>query len=181
MTQIATGIIERASVILREHGYEALTISIMPEKSMLLAENDFFALGVIEFEDVTDLSRVEASAAAELSGRLKDSSGVKRWDAYLVLLSPNRQDDASPLSESVASIVYNTQFFRRIVRWGTSANDQSLFRALRAFLPLTVTTAGPVVSPAERLAGSLPSFGISADEAAAALVRWRESNSDDAP
>jgi len=77
-----------ASLLLRTHQYATHPVTLAPGTTLLLAENDFFAIGLVEFGTPGELSGAEASGAAELLDRLSAEAGAKRWDAYLVLLSP---------------------------------------------------------------------------------------------
>jgi hypothetical protein len=161
-----------AALLLRGHGFVTQPVTLVPGLTLLLAENDFFVVGLVEFATPVDLSSVESASAAEFAARLSDGGGAKRWDAYLVLLSPAAlAGDVMP--ESVTTIVYNTRFLRRIVRWNVGPDEDSLSRALRPFLPLTSAEAGEQSSPLDRLAGQLPSYGISSEDALQALAEWR--------
>lgn len=160
-----------AALLLQTHRYATHPVSLAPGMTLLLAENDFFAVGLVEFNTPAELSGAEAAGAAELADRLSTGAGAKRWDTYLVLLSATLAGDAMP--ESVTTIVYNTRFFRRIVRWNVQPDEDSLSRALRPFLPLTAAQAEQPMSPLNRLAERLPSYGVSAKDAAQAIVRWQ--------
>lgn len=161
-----------AALLLQRHGYATHPVTLAPGLTLLLAENDFFAVGLVEFTTQANLSGVESLGVAELANRLSADAEAKRWDAYLVLLSPAAlASDAMP--ESVTTIVYNTRFLRRIVRWHVQPDEDSLSRALRPFLPLAAAQSGQPMSPLDRLAERLPSYGVSAEDAAQAIVRWR--------
>jgi hypothetical protein len=143
---------------------------------LLLAENDYFALGLMEFGDPEELSASERESAAELAERVSPDAGAKRWDAYLVLLSPTTLGgDAMP--ESVTEIIYNTNFFRRIVRWNVQPDEASLSRALRSFLPFVTAQEESRSNPLTRLAQTLPSYGVSEADGLQEIARWRASGS----
>lgn len=161
-----------AALLLQGHGYQTRSVGIDAGSALLLAENEYFALGLVEFGRPDQLAAAEAAGAAELADRISTEAGAKRWDAYLVLLSSTAQTGAT-LPESVATIVYNTNFFRRIVRWNVQPEDSSLARALRPFLPFTVAPTGLATRPIDRLRQGLRSYGVSEDDADLAIARWQ--------
>jgi len=161
-----------AALLLQAHRYATHSVALASGRTLLLAENDFFAVGVVEFGIPAELSAAEAAGAAELAERLSTGAGVKRWDAYLVLISSSvLAGDAMP--ESVTTIVYNTRFLRRIVRWNVQPGEDSMARTLRPFLPLATAQAGQPMSALDRLAQQLPSYGVPVEDAAQAIARWR--------
>lgn len=161
-----------AALLLRSYGYQTDSAGIGGGATLLLAENDYFALGVAEFEAPAHLSAVEEACASALAKRISTEAGPKRWDAYLILLSTTVQDDET-MPEAVANIVYNTRFFRRLVRWSVAPESNSLERALRPFLPFTAAQAGLSTGPVDRLKESMASYGVSRDEADHAIALWR--------
>lgn len=164
-----------AALVLRGQGYMTQPVALSAGNTLLLAENDFFAMGIVEFNSTAELPAVEARAAGELAERLAAApNGAKSWDTYLVLLSSLvRSEDAMP--EAVTAVVYNTRFLRRIVRWNVQPEEISLARALRPFLPLTTAQTGKSVGAVKLLVERLPSYGVSPESAAEAMAQWRTS------
>jgi hypothetical protein len=144
----------------------------VPTLPFLLAENDYFAIGITEFFSPQELPVIAAAAANALVERIATDAGAKRWDFYLVLVSSVHPDDVV-MPESVTTIVYNTTFFRRVVKWGIEPSELSISEALRAFLPLAATGVAAPVSPMQRLAERLPSYGLSPELAAQTMERFR--------
>jgi hypothetical protein len=161
-----------ASVLLQSHHYVTRSLSVEADVTILLAEDPYFALAIAEFSTSQDLPTAEEAGAAALVEQISPDAGVKRWDAYLVLLS-SASADQHDMPESVTNIVYNTSLFRRIVKWNVTPNAASLDRALRAFIPLASPPNVALMNPVDRLAERLPSFGISRDDAEAAISRFR--------
>ncbi|HEY2044596.1 MAG TPA: hypothetical protein VGH11_18115 [Jatrophihabitans sp.] len=161
-----------ASVFLQSHNYLTRSLAIGGDTTILLAEDPYFALAVAEFSNAQDIAAVEEAGAAALAEQISPNAGVKRWDAYLILLS-SAPADKHDMPESVTNIVYNTSFFRRIVKWNVSPTSASLDRALRAFVPLTSAPNVALAVPVDRLVERLPSFGISSQDAEAAIARFK--------
>jgi hypothetical protein len=146
---------------------------LTPATNLLLAENDYFALGVSEFGGPADLTIAESTSASQLVDHISDRTGAKHWDTYLVLLSTSAQIGEDLIPEAVATIVYDTRFLRRIVRWNVSPDQESLANALRPFLPLPAPQSATASNPLDRLARSLVAYGITDDEATETIERWR--------
>lgn len=161
-----------ASVLLQSHNFVTRSFAIGGEVTVLLAEDPYFALAVAEFSSARDIATVEEAGAAALAEQISPDAGAKRWDAYLILLSSAPADNLD-MPESVTNIIYNTSFFRRIVKWNVSPTSASLDRALRAFVPLTPAPNVALAVPADRLVERLPSFGISSQDAEAAIARFK--------
>jgi hypothetical protein len=129
LVEAATRILER-SAFKTEHGS-------LPGVGgpWLLAENEFFAIGVLAGASLHDLAVVDSVAAAAVLDRLGGTEGgAKRWDAYLVLLTSEPSRDADDRER--VELVYNTRGVRRIVGQGLSPTDDSVGRVLTPFLPL---------------------------------------------
>jgi hypothetical protein len=162
-----------AALLLQSHGFLTATIPLSAATTLLLAENDYFAIGIAEFAGPADLVSTESSSAAEIVERVSRDAGAKRWDAYLVLLSTTAQVGEDLLPEEVATIVYDTRYLRRIVRWNVAPDQDALTQALRAFIPLPAPQSGAPTSPLGRLGKSLVTYGIPEAEASDAIARWR--------
>lgn len=161
-----------ASLLLQGYGYSTQHIAIDTALTMVLAENAYFALGIVEFGDAMSLPEVESRAVSDVATRLSGDGGAKRWDVYVVLMTRAAVEGDS-MPESIAAIIYNTHFVRRVVRWSVQPEPASLARALRPFLPLTSAEAGGETGPLNRLVARLPLFGVTAEEAEQAIAEWR--------
>jgi len=168
----ATPALSVAAVLLRSYGFSTRHISSKSGIPILLAENPLFALGVVEFESQGQLPTVEADAASELTDLLaRAEGGPKQWDAYLVLLS---RDGGSPdsLPSAVTSILHDTRYLRRLVRWDVQPDEESLHDALRIFLPLPSSTAAQIAAPLQLLIEQLPAHGVPHELARSAAAEW---------
>lgn len=130
------GLLEVAARVLERSGFtiERTSVSTTSE-GWLLAENEFFAIGLLTGASLHDLAIAESRAADELLDRLGGiAATAKRWDAYLVLLTPEPSRDADDRER--VDLTYNTRGLRRIVGQGLSPTEESVSRVLTPFLPL---------------------------------------------
>jgi hypothetical protein len=154
------GLLEVTARILERSGFTvehvALSDAIEPE---LLAENEFFAIGVLTRSTLHDLAVAESLAAEALLARLGGvEGGAKRWDAYLVLLTsePSRHAD----DRERVDLVYNTRGLRRIIGQGLVPTDESVSRVLTPFLPLSGALDSSFRDIGSELADALAVNGI---------------------
>jgi hypothetical protein len=144
MTGAAPGhdtLLEAAGRVLERAGF-AVRIELLEEsdRSWLLAENELFALGAIAGETLDELQRVESTATEALLGRLGGlDGGAKRWDAYLLLLTP--QPWRALNSRERVELVYNTRGIRRLIGAELIPDEagdieNAVASVLTAFLPL---------------------------------------------
>lgn len=176
VTEAGPMLLAAAALLLQRYHYWTEPVALADERTMLLAENEYFIVGLADFSDAQDLIAAEASASQSLVERLADlDSTAKRWDVYLVLLSPSAKS-GEDLSETITTIVYNTRYLRRIVRWDLTPDAHVLTRALQPFLPLPAPPLDRPAAPTELLVERLAQFGIGADEARLAVSQWRESS-----
>jgi hypothetical protein len=144
MTAAASGrelLLETAGRVLERAGF---AVRIEPleggERPWLLAENELFALGAIAGETLEELQRVESTATDTLLSRLGGlDGGAKRWDAYLLMLTPQRWSALN--SRDRVELVYNTRGIRRLIGAELIADESgdiedAVASVLRPFLPL---------------------------------------------
>lgn len=166
-------LLSSAAEVLGAEGFDLKSLTTDNLASpMLLAENEYFILGLSAFGDAQELAAVEGAAAVGLAEAVIES-GSKRWDLYLVLLTESEsQDDA--MSEVVTEILYNTRYLRRVVRWDVSAVGEFMRFALRPFLPLPPhRAAGDMVEdPLRELWERLPLHGVAHDQVRKAIAQW---------
>ncbi len=170
------GLLAAASLVLRGKGFTVGSSSAAGTgQQLLLAENDLFVIGLVEFASPDELPVLEGSATIELAEHLA-SAGAKRWDAYLVLLTSLPAGNQQ-MSATVTDILYNTRYVRRIIRWGLAADPDVVAVALRPFFPLSAVYGGtPASDPVRQLADRLPAHGVSSVEARAAVNLWLASS-----
>jgi hypothetical protein len=169
---MAHSLLGPAALLLEGHGYATQTDLLEGDNPLLLAENAYFAIGIAQFATASDLPGLALTVAGDLVDRLNRSSGAKRWDAYLVLLSTSIATESS-MPEAVTNIVYNMRFLRRIVRWNVAPDEPGIGRALRPFLPLTAASSGGQVTPLALLSQRLTSYGVATEDAELALAQWQ--------
>ena len=137
----------------------------------LLAENDLFAVGIAAARTLEDLLKLEAYATPVLTDRIKEA-GAKRWDAYLVLLA--REDREARGTREVRNLQYDTHLFRRVVNLGVHADEESVRRALRPFLPLPSPSEQMLAPALNDLVDELVLQGIDRNQALEAVHDYHE-------
>jgi len=135
-------LLEAAGRVLERAGFAAQIETLEgSDRSWLLAENELFALGAIAGDTLVELQPIEPLATQVLLKRLGGlDGGGKRWDAYLVLLTPQRWSTVD--SRDRVEIVYNTRGIRRLIGTDLIPDEQNdiedvISQVLRPFLPLS--------------------------------------------
>jgi hypothetical protein len=175
LLEAAGHVLERAHFAVR---IESLTGS---DQAWLLAENELFALGAIEGETLDDLERVESTAAQALLSRFGNlERGAKRWDAYLLLLTP--QSWSSLDDRNRVEFVYNTRGIRRLIGADLIADEtgdirEAVTRVLRPFLPLGEPLGGALADLDDALINSLVVNGVEREDAQRYVAAFRVSGS----
>lgn len=127
-------LLNEARRLLERFGFTVVEAHLSPARlPWLLAENGLFALGVLAARTLDDLIVLEAYATPLLAESIR-GAGPKRWDCYLVLLA--REDRDARGTRAVRDLQYDTSLLRRVVNLGVYADEESVRRALRPFLPL---------------------------------------------
>lgn len=147
------------------------------ERRWLLAENELFALAAVAGETLDDAATVESVAIEAMLDRLGGlDSGAKRWDAYLVLLTPQRW--AAIDSRERVELVYNTRGIRRLVSAELAPDEDGelrplMARALRSFLPLAEPGTTALEDVDEALAKALVLNGVNPEAAQRYVAAYR--------
>lgn len=178
LLEVAERVLERAGFAVR---IELLNGS---DRSWLLAENELFALGAIAGDTLEELEPVESTATQALLGRLGGlDGGAKRWDAYLVLLTPQRWSTVD--SRERVELVYNTRGIRRLIGGELIPDhegdvEDAVTRVLKPFLPLRDPLGAHLDDLDEALVAALVLNGVDPDSAPryAAAYRARRSLDD---
>lgn len=149
-----------------------LAVDGADDASWLLAESEYFVLGVVAGYTLDDLIVFEGYVADALGALVQDGDlGSKRWDSYVVLLaSAGAEERGAP---SVVGLQHNTRSLRRIVALGTAAHEEAVTHALANFLPLPQAPAGGLPSAFEELVAELVINGIAQEQAIAAVDSYR--------
>lgn len=181
MTGAAPGreaLLEVAERVFERAGF-AVRIELLDEgdRSWLLAENELFAVGAIAGETLEELQRVEAIATETLLSRLGGlGSGAKRWDAYLLLLTP--QPWSAVDTRDRVEVEHNTRGIRRLIGAELIADDDrdvddAVTRVLRPFLPLRDPLGAGLEDLDEALIGALNVNGVHPEAAPRYVAAYR--------
>jgi hypothetical protein len=154
-----------AEAILTDAGFETtregLEGSGIP---WLLAENAFFAVGIVASGTLDEATKSEGFATPELLQRLDAVDvGGKRWDAYLVLLCEELTDSQGATRQMV-ELQQDTRGLRRLVATGVTDRGRVL-EALRSFLPLPPPMPGGLSDASAALVDQLTLNGIEREKA----------------
>ena len=147
------------------------------DHSWLLAENELFVVGAIAGESLEELQPVESIATNALLERLGGlDSGAKRWDVYLILLTPQRWNTID--SRDRVEFIYNTRGIRRLIGAELLAEEESEIEdavagVLRPFLPLSDPREAALDDLDEALVAALIVNGVDAEEAPRYVAAYR--------
>jgi hypothetical protein len=170
-------LLELARRVLVAAGF-AVEVAVLPEsgRSWLLAEDDFFAVGLISGSSLHELSIADSVGTAALLERLGGlAAGAKRWDAYLVLLTPAPEGAAD--SRERVDLLYNTRGLRRLLGLGVQATEESIRKVLTPFLPLAEPLESALGDIDRDLVEALVVNGIDSDAAARYVAAFRRTGS----
>lgn len=175
MTTAGDSVLDTAERVLRSAGFLAEPSETSQGLPILLAENEYFLLAVVNASSVKELIAAEESAVTDLVNRISASKpGPKQWDAYLVLLTQEEIPSQPRALEDLFAIRHNTRYVRRVAQVGVGRTTESVTAALRQFLPLPKVIAGDsAVDPLLLLEEELRRHGIRADEASKAVTTFK--------
>ncbi len=171
LLEVAGRVLERAGFAVRIEPLEGT------DRSWLLAENELFALGAIAGDTLEDLESVESTATQTLLSRLGGlDGGAKRWDAYLMLLTPQRWITLD--SRDRVEFVYNTRGIRRLIGAQLIPDDETdvedaVVRVLRPFLPLGDPSGARLDDLHEALVAALIVNGVDHDAGQRYIAAYR--------
>lgn len=171
LLEVAERVLERAGFAVRIESLEGT------DRSWLLAENELFALGAIAGDTLEDLEPVESTATHALLSRLGGlDGGAKRWDAYLMLLTP--QPWLTLDSRDRVEFVYNTRGIRRMIGAQLIPDDEAdvedaVARVLRPFLPLADPSGTRLEDLDEALIAALIVNGVDHEAAPRYIAAYR--------
>jgi hypothetical protein len=163
-------LLEVAGVVLSRAGFRVRMEPLGEEGwSWLLAEDDLFAIAVLAGESLAELRAIESEACGEILDRLGGTKGgPKRWDAYLVFLTPQRWtavDDRERME-----FAYDTRGIRRLIGAQVVAGEDGdvedpVAGVLRPFLPLADPIGTGLADLDQALGEALVLNGIDEDRA----------------
>jgi hypothetical protein len=167
LLSIARRVLARHHFRMRETQLDGLD-----DAAWLLAENEYFVLGVTAGQTFSDLLVLEGYVAAALGALIHGGDvGAKRWDSYVVLLASTGTDERG--RPDVVRLQYNTRSLRRLVCLGTPAHEDAVAGALATFLPLPDPPPGGLRSAFDELVQQLIVNGIPDAQAAAVVASYR--------
>lgn len=159
-----------AGLVLERAGFIARIGPFGPESHLwLLAENDLFAIAVLAGESLADLRKIESHASRELLERLGGrDGGAKRWDVYLVFLTPQRWTAVDDLERM--EFEYDTRGIRRLIGAQLVPDEGGNIEdpvegALRPFLPLVEPMGDGLEDLDKALEAALVLNGVDKDQA----------------
>ena len=163
MTSLTFGespVLNDAEEILTEAGFATRRVYIgEARRQMLLAEDAFFAVGVVTARTLVDAQELESFAAAELVRRVSELNlGAKRWDAYVVVLAEQFADSPEE-TRLLVELQYDTRSVRRLIATGVSGRAL-VGQALRPLLPLPQPLPGGLADALTELIDQLRLNGI---------------------
>lgn len=164
---LARRILERHRFRVQERRLEGLE-----DVGWLLAESEYFVLGVAAGETIDDLLVLEGYVADALGRLLEDGRlGAKRWDSYVVLLATSSVEARG--RPDVVRLQHNTRSLRRLVALGTAAHEEAVATALATFLPLPEPSKNGLRPPFDELVEQLILNGVDAAQARSAVSSYR--------
>jgi len=163
---LARRILERHHFRVQERQVEGLE-----DATWLLAESDYFVLGVAAGVEFDDLLLLEGYVVESLGRLLQDHLGPKRWDSYVVLLSTSGAEERG--RPDVVRLQHNTRSIRRLVALGTAAHEDAVASALATFLPLQEPPMQGLRPPFDELIEQLVLNGVDHEQASAAVASYR--------
>ena len=144
----------------------------LDDVTWLIAESEYFVLGLAAGQTFDDLLVLEGYVAAALGEMLQGSAlGAKRWDSYVVLLASSGADQRG--RPDVVRLQYNTRSLRRLVCLGRAAHEDAIAGALATFLPLPDPPPEGLPSAFDELVEQLVINGISGERATAVVAHYR--------
>lgn len=170
-----------AEEILRRASFATSWIELSGKWRILVAENDYFVLGVAAAPTLRDLLSAEEALSVTFVNQLADrAAGPKQWDAYLVLMTPELLSGSKEATSELVALNYDTRYLRRLAHVGVQAAANSIESALRPFLPLPIgRDLESAVDPLSLLQAELPHFGVTPEKAAQAVENYRSAGTID--
>jgi hypothetical protein len=166
-----------ASKVLTNSGFTVSTEQLPgTEADWVVAENDLFVLAVVAGVDVDHMRTLESIAVPELIERVTSNteSGGKRWDTYVVLVSPT--DTASPDAiRHLRAIEANTRGARRLTALSARPTVEDVTRVLSPFVPIREAAESVLSDAHDELRAQLVLFGVNSAEADRAVDTYRKS------
>lgn len=159
MTDYVPADLEDLGEFFTNRGFRCSVETIGPFPRVLLAEDPYTALLVVEASGTDGLERIASDAQAELTKLVsKWSDPSIRWDLYVVihLRTTALTSIDSRLIEKVSS---DTAYARKIVRINLSRDDAALTKALRSFLPIHRSEPVDYDDPLSHLAQAMIALG----------------------
>ena len=159
MTGFVSADLEDLERFFAGRGFQCAVETIGPFPRVLLAEDPYTSLLVVETAGTDGLERIASDAQAELTKLVskRDDSSI-RWDLYVVIhvrTTTLTSIDAS-IVEKVSS---DTAYARKIVRINLGRDGAALTKALRSFLPIHRSEPIDYDDPLRHLAKAMVALG----------------------
>lgn len=146
--------------ILTDAGYQCSRRETTRGESMLVGENAYGLVAIVEATALDTLEQLVSDAQAELtrfvvSGRVS----TLRWDLYVFALA--MFDPVPPHAVEVADdLESDTRYARKFVKVNLSRDAGALDQALRPLLPLRTVPATTLTDPLELMRERLTAAGV---------------------
>jgi hypothetical protein len=171
-------LLEAAGVVLARAGFK-VRIEPLGEEGFtwLLAEDDLFAIAVLAGSSLAELREIETEASGEILDRLGGmKGGPKRWDVYLVFLTPQRWTSVDDRERM--EFAYDTRGIRRLIGAQVVAEEgggieDPVEGVLRPFLPLVEPIGTGVNDLDLALGDALVLNGVDEERASAYVEAFR--------
>lgn len=164
------------ATVLEEADFECEILTLGRFARVLVGENPYCVLAILDASTHDDLRKLMSDAQAELTQlTLRSRPTSVRWDLYILLHL--RSDDGVVESDLVEAIESDTKFTRKFVRVDIRRDRSSIDRALRPFLPLRPAARIEAVDPIELLRAELVEHGLDASLTETALSSFSATGS----
>jgi hypothetical protein len=143
----------------QRQGFQADVETVGPFPRVLIAEDPYTVLLIVETDNTDNLEVVASDAQSELTKLVADREDPsKRWDLYVVLHVRTTSLTAVDVA-TVERVSSDTTYARKLVRINMSSEELALTRALRPFLPIHHAGEVDYGDPLQRLAQTMVRLG----------------------
>lgn len=158
---------------LEDANFECRETTLYASKPVLLAENPYSLVAILEANSLDEIENDVFDAQAELSRLVAESSRTdKRWDLY-VLVHLRTLDSTKIDTRVLEGLEADTRYARKFIRCNLENDREELDRALRPFLPLRPATAFEPQDALQLLRAALIEHGAEPHIVDSALESYR--------
>lgn len=175
MTTYASADLEDLEEFFVRKGFHCSVETVGPFPRVLLAEDPYTLLLVVEAEGTDGLERSASDAQAELTKLVSQRvDPMLRWDLYVVIHV--RTNVLTSLdARLVEKVSSDTAYARKLVRINLEHDDAALTKALRSFLPIHHSGAVDYDDPLGHLAKTMLALGAAQTDVESAFATFQAS------